>query len=49
MIKSGDLEPNESQRIKLDNHIRYKVYQMQLPLSMQIFLKVVKEVEKSIL
>ena len=31
MIKSGDLQPNESQRIKLDNHIRYKVYQMQLP------------------
>lgn len=32
MIKSGNLQPNESQRIKLDNHISYKVYQMQLPL-----------------
>lgn len=31
MIKSGDLQPNESQRIKLDKHILYKVYQMQLP------------------
>ncbi|ARV61350.1 hypothetical protein BZZ01_24455 [Nostocales cyanobacterium HT-58-2] len=31
MIKSGELQPNESQRIKLENHIPYKIYQMQLP------------------
>jgi hypothetical protein len=31
MIKSGELQPNESQKIKLDNHILYNIYQMQLP------------------